>query len=215
MDLFDVNPEDYSSDIEFFILKYGEDALMDMVSNDGEIIYDRIEDETVTDEKKVKAIFDQLRQTPFKNATERPLMGVYLSQLAALDTPEVRVLFKQIGKILNDLADNGLIDNSVPELEENLRVPKWKSIFKEAQHYKIPGTNVEIMKIATDTNGNKSLYLKTFTGKNFKIQTNGRLPYIHSNFDKRDFGKIIDDKKAVEEIKADLKEFPMTSVKVY
>ena len=68
---------------------------------------------------EVLDIFNQLREKPFRNATQRKEMVSLLSQLLVYDTPEVRRLYKEIGKLLNDLGDNGVIDNSASDLEES------------------------------------------------------------------------------------------------
>jgi len=49
----------------------------------------------------------------------------------------------------------------------------------EAKTVEIPNTNIELKKIAMDTNGNKTVYF-TRGAKNGKIQTNGNMPKTHS-----------------------------------
>ena len=185
-----------------------------------EDVPDTIEDSM---DAEVVEIFKQLREKPFRNADQRKEMIGYLTKLYIMDTQEVRRLFREIGKLLNDLADNGMIDGSSNAMEESVYVPYFEqtakkyglSLEEKKGDIEIPGTNVMITGLQMDTNGNKTLYLSTFAGQRFKIQTNGRLPYIHRNFDKRDYINISNDPVAIEELKDDLKELPVKGVKIY
>jgi hypothetical protein len=98
-----------------------------------------------------------------------------------------------------------IVEKTIEEMEK----------MSEKQVIEIPKSNLVINKIAMDANGNKTLYLSTFSGKRKKIQTNGNLPYIHSKFGKTDFDKIIEDPKAIKEIKDYLSEYDSKDVKFY
>lgn len=136
MELFDVNPENYESDIDFFIQQYGEEPMADLTG--GETLYNYEGDVAATeqtpDQLEALALFQTLRDMPFKNEGQREQMALIVHQLVKLDhIPEVRVFFRQIGKLLNDLGDNGIIDNSASELEEskNKKRYRYERIFTE------------------------------------------------------------------------------------
>lgn len=102
--LYDVDPLDYESEVDFHMSKYGRDEIINEQSKE-----------------EVQEIFNKMRSMPFRNKMQRREMVGFIQQLEMFDTGEVRVFFKELGRLLNDLADNGKIDGSyTDEIEDEM-----------------------------------------------------------------------------------------------
>lgn len=139
-----------------------------------------VEAETQEDENQaaVQAIFAQLREKPFRNASQRQEMVSYLSQLLVYDTVEVRRLFKEIGKLLNDLSDNGVIDNSSNEIVEEAYRPRFEEtakkfgFLKESNKY---NGNIKTLMQMLNRTLNKEPSMDTFLYNKLQMEINDLL----------------------------------------